>query len=119
MNIREVFPCDVLAMVTIHRPGAQTQGGGGQAVETTTKVGSIPMVIEKLSGGQAQRAFGDQSEARWRGHSSDDADVLVDDLVVVDTGPYAGTILQVDDIQVPASMLAVYELADTDKTPSS
>lgn len=114
--VESLLPCDRLAAVTVHRPAEQTSGGGGQPVETTTEVGSMTMLVEKLSGGQAARAFGDQSEARWRGHADSNADVQVDDLVVVDTGPYAGTILQVDDIQHP--LLMVLELADTEKQPS-
>ena len=118
MDIQSVLPCDLLATVTVHRPNGQTSSGGGQPVETTTEVGSIPMQVEKLSGGQAKRAFGDQSKARHRGQASDDADVEVNDLVVVDTGPYTGTTLQVDDIRVPGGMLKVLELALTNKTPT-
>jgi hypothetical protein len=119
MYIQEMFPCDLLATVTVHRPNGQTSSGGGQPVETTTKVDSIPMMVEKLSGAQAKRAFGDQSTAVHRGQADGDADVLVNDLVVVDTGPYAGTILQVDDVRVPGNMLMVLELATTKKTPTT
>lgn len=118
MNIQEALPCDVLVTCTIHRPNPQTQGGGGQAVETTTKVGSMPMSVERLTVGQAKRIFGDQSKAVHRGQASDDADIEVDDLVVVDTGPYTGTYLQVDGIRVPGGMLMVLELALTEKRPS-
>lgn len=118
MRLVEVLPCDQLVSVTVHRPGTQTSGSGGIPAETTTKVNTgVIMHVEKLSGGQAHRAFGDQSQARWRGTADDDADIAVNDLIVMDTGPYATTVLQVDDIRIPGDMFKVLELADTDKVP--
>ncbi len=120
MKVRSVFTCSALVTVAIHRHGGQSTaaGSGGIPTETTTEEQpTLRMIVEKLSGGQAKRTFGDQSEARWRGTADSDADLQVNDLLVLETGPYIGTVLQVDDIRVPAGMLMVVELADTDKVP--
>ncbi len=115
MNITELLPCDALETVTVHRPGEQTAGAGGKPVEVTTKIGSFTMQVTKLSGGQAHRAFGDRSKATWRAQADSDADVLKDDLVVIDTGAYAGTVLEIDDVRVPGGALKVLALAITDR----
>lgn len=115
MKIASLFPCDVLQDITVHRPGTQSSGSGGQPTLSTTLVGTIAGVhIEKLTGGQAARAFGDQSSARWRLRADDDADLAVNDLVVLANG----IILEVEDIINIPAQFQVLACHDTDKGPS-
>jgi hypothetical protein len=81
-------------------------------------LGTMPAHIEKLSGGQAARAFGDQSSSRWRLTLDADRDLQADDLVLVSSGPYTGTKLQVEDVTVPGGMLLMAACEDTDKALS-
>jgi hypothetical protein len=117
-KILSVLTREQLVRVTVTRP-TQTAGGvGGQLVESTVDVVTPWMKFEKLSGGQAQRVFGNQSKARWRGVGDHDLDIQKDDLIEILTGPYAGTVLQADDIRVPNNFLSVISFVDTDKVPS-
>lgn len=119
MNVASVISCSALAQVIVHRSGAQTAGEGGKPVDTTTENEAISMQVEKLSAGQAARAFGDDSIAKWRGTTDSDADVLENDLIEITSGPYDGTVLEVKGTRVPGGMLMVVELADTKRTPST
>jgi hypothetical protein len=117
MKVTELLPCEALAQVMVHRPGAQTAGEGGKPVETTTEEATITLQVTKLSGGQAQRAYGDQAQAKWRVLADDDADVMVNDLLEVLSGPYTGTMLEVDDIRAPLNALKVLQVSDTERVP--
>ena len=106
-KILSVLTREQLVRVTVNRPAQASGGVGGQIVESTDEVIEPWMKFEKLSGGQAQRAFGNQSKARWRGMGDHDLDIQKDDMIEILTGPYAGTVLQADDIRVPNNFLSV------------
>ncbi len=120
VKILSVLTRENLIKVNTYRPGAQTSGGGGQPVDPipTTIKKSMYMKLEKLSGGQAQRDFGDQSKAKWRATVDSDANILENDLIEIISGPYSGTILQVEDVRVPNNFLMILPLTDTEKTVS-
>jgi len=115
VKILSVLTRENLVKVTINRPTQVAGGVGGQLVESTVEIAELYMKFEKLSGGQAQRAFGNQSKAKWRGVGDHDLDIQKDDLISILSGPYAGTILQADDIRVPNNFLSVTSFVDTDK----
>ena len=83
--------------VTVHRL-TQTSGQGGHPNQTPATVATaLRMQIQKLSGGEAERAFGQQSKARYKGALAVGANIQVNDVVVPDSGPYAGNTLKVED----------------------
>jgi hypothetical protein len=98
----------------------QSSGGGGQPeYAASVTESSLQMGIEQLSGGQRERAFGQQSEAIWRGVTYPDADVLENDLVVPASGPYAGIVMEVESKRVSnAGTLMVLGLKRSTKSVS-
>lgn len=118
-KILSVLTREQLVKVTVNRPlQAVASGKGGTIAESTVEIVAPWMKFEKLSGGQAQRAFGNQSKAKWRGMGDHDLDIQKDDLIQITTGPYAGTILSADDIRVPNNFLSVIAFVDTKKVLS-
>lgn len=116
--ITEFIPLDRLEEVTIFRSSGQTPGAGqgGQPVDAIpTQIATKEHAhIIKLSGGQAEREFGKDTKARWRGLFSSDTDLQDHDLIRIDTGPYEDTIIEVNSIQ-NGDMLLV-ELGKTNRT---
>lgn len=114
--ITAIIPRDQLVDVTIYRSSGQTSGVGAQPVDVTPV-----MVAEeekahiiKLSGGQAERMFGKDSKARWRGLLSNDADIEEYDLIEINGGPYEDTVLEIASIS--QDEMALVELQDTNRT---
>jgi hypothetical protein len=87
--------------VSVYRP-TQSSGGGGQPEfpAGTALTTSLRMRVEQISGGQRERAFGQRSEAEWRGMTTPDANVQENDLIVPNTGPYAGVVMEVESTLV-------------------
>jgi hypothetical protein len=92
----------------------------------TKSWGDVPLIekmrcaLQKMTGGQAERAYGLNSESRWRMLVDGDYDVRARDLIVVRTGPDAGgTNLEVVDVIKIAGRVLNVALKDTNETPDA
>lgn len=116
MNITALIPRDKLTLVSVYRTGGQSSGTGGAPVELTPSVNNaVWAVVEKLSAGQAQRAFGLASSARWRIKVGSDEDVADNDLIQMDSGHYIDQLIEVKGIREPDGVLQILECDDTDR----
>ncbi len=116
MNITAFIPRDKLVTISVHRSGGQSSGTGGAPIELTPLVNSaVWAVVEKLSVGQAQRAFGLTSSARWRVKVGSDEDVADNDLIKVTSGHYINQLIEIEGIRGPDGMLQILQCNDTDR----
>ncbi len=87
------------------RRGTEVIGPGGQPRRTLAtypvNVSDAKVVVSKLSGGSAERAFGRDSDAGFEVTLDRAVDLLVSDIVEVKTGRYAGFFLDVLDVLLP------------------
>ncbi len=87
------------------RRGSNTVGPGGlpeqNLVNWPVNVTDAKVVVSKLSGGSAERAFGRDSDAGFEVTLSRAEDLLVSDIVEVKSGRYAGLFLDVLDVLLP------------------
>ena len=115
--IQACYPSAELASVDIHRNVTGQQGGvGGQPVEDNTKVlTGLSARVDKISGGQAERMFGRQSSSRWVAEFSDNAGIVKNDLVKLNSGPYSGIVIEVISIMIPLGELLLAECNDTQR----
>jgi hypothetical protein len=117
MRVAELYSCDLLTTVAAYRSGGLTSGVGGQPVESNSLLGSYSIMLERLSGGQAQRAFGDQSTSRWRVTSDVEGALAVDDLLVVTSGPHTGEYIELDDRWASPSGVVIFSARNTERRP--
>ena len=116
MKINALFSRDKLSKVTIYRTAGQTSGVGGAPVEITPVVNTkVLAVVEKLSEGQAQRAFGLNTTSIWRVKVGDSEDVAVNDLIKMNSGQYEDTLIEVKGIREPDGILQILQSNDTDR----
>lgn len=116
MKITALIPKDKLVQISVHRTGGQTSGEGGAPVELTPLVNSaVWAVVEKLSVGQAKRAFGLISHARWRVKVGSDEDVADNDLIKVTSGHYLNQLIEIEGIREPDGILQILRCNDTDR----
>ena len=109
MSLRGLVDPKLVATADVRRP-VQTVGPGGQP---TTNVGNSPVQIagatvhvSKLSGGEAARAFGVDSDADYQVGFETGVDFDLNDLLVVTTGLHAGKVLEVRDILPGLGLMA-------------
>lgn len=116
MRINSLIPRDKLVKISIYRTAGQTSGVGGAPIELTPLVNTdVWAVVEKLSEGQAQRAFGLNTSSKWRVKVGADEDVSDNDLIQIDSGPYIDQLIEVNGIREPDGVLQILQSNDTDR----
>ncbi len=92
----------LLIIVDVRRP-VQSVGSGGQP---ETRLSNTPVVsadvesfVSKLSGGEAARAFGVDSDSNFEVRFARSFDIRLNDIVELKTGSLTGTFIEVRDIQ--------------------
>ena len=116
MNITSFIPRDKLVSISVYRSAGQISGVGGHPVEVTPLVSEEIMAqVEKLSGGQAERAFGKKSSSTWRIKVGSEANVAQNDLIQPNSGPYSTETLEVEDVRTPDGQLKVLAVKNTER----
>lgn len=102
--------------VEIWRRGAQTSGAGGHPVDAPTLLTTRRIAIRQLSAGEAERAFGLQTDARWIASLPATQDVKANDFLKILTGHDVNVILEVRADPRHEGGSQILELADTTET---
>ena len=84
------------ATVTVYRVTQSSGKGGSPEYAPSPAVTDLRMKVVKISEDARIRAFGEDSNATWRGTTTPDADVKANDLIVPDAGEYQGTVMEVE-----------------------
>ncbi len=102
-----VDPLEVVT-VDVRRP-VQTVGPGGQPQTTLAgspvQIADADAVVSKLSGGEAERAFGRDSDATFQVTLDRASTVQLNDIIEVKSGRYTGLFLDVMDILSPVRII--------------
>lgn len=113
----DLIPAEILSTVKVFR-STESSGDGGVPVHLWTEVLELQMQIEAITEGQAQRAFGLQTDSKWRAVVKPGVDIKIDDLLQPQHGPYAGENMLVNDDREPLKGgLRIIRATDTDEVP--
>jgi hypothetical protein len=118
MSITVLGP-NVTCRVDVYRKTASRHETGVTTKAWQRETRNLRVALQKVSGGQAVRYFGQDSTSRWHMVIDPDADVLDHDVIVVIDGPDEGERIEVVDVLKGRGRLKAVELRNTDVDPVS
>ncbi len=118
MTLRYFGPHNT-SKIDVYRPTEVRDPAGAVTWTFELMYEDMSVVLQHLTGGQATRLFGEDTKAKYRALSEEDDDIQVDDVIVVQTGPDEGEIIEVDSVIRSWNRMKNIVLRDTDKDPTA
>jgi len=100
--------------VDIYRPTEIGDEAGGTTKSWTRVAKNIAVVLQHLTGGQAEKLFGVDTVAKWRALTEETHDIAIGDVLKVKTGESEGVTLGVDNVIKSWGRMKNVVLRDTD-----
>lgn len=118
-DLRRIMPASSIFEVDVFRVSSETAGRGGLPERTygAAIATGVKTAISKLTGDQANRVYGIDTEEAFELLYDDETDIVADDLLEIKTGPFVGKFVEVKDVKPGIGIVQLAGAEDSRRRP--